>query len=170
MPAHISNAFDTNISANISWTMSIYLDDENLSTGGQVEYLDCNNCQISPDSFPYSTFVLRLNADHDSMYTGVVGLTSCKQNEIIITRLTREEYKNYGKYSMALVTERLNKFLNRDDLEFKNMAPFTDNNGNKFLDYACVHCGDRLTSTKRKNLERFISDGGRIITIGIFEQ
>jgi len=89
--------------------MAIYLDGENVSTGGQVEYYRCN-------SGIYETFCLQLYRETDSVYIGVISVTSVESAELVITRLTPYEFQHYSQFSKKTIAERINTFLGKNRL------------------------------------------------------
>ena len=91
--------------------MNIYLDGENISTGGTVEFIKCVNCG-------FESIALQLCADTDMVYHGIIGHGSKEKKEVVLTRLTRDEYNSYNRLTGKKLSERLNTVFNRDDLEY----------------------------------------------------
>src|SRR6476620_8806488 len=97
--------------------MAIYLNRENISVGGQVEYYICNSCS-------YQTFCLQLYTDAAMVYLGVVGLISIEQNELVIIQLTQQEFQNFKNINKQTIAERINKLFNRTDFVYLENKSF----------------------------------------------
>ena len=60
----------------------------------------------------YATFCLQLYRETDFIYDGIISRTAKVRSKLVLTCLTREEYKNFGKTSKQLIAKRINTFLN----------------------------------------------------------
>ena len=143
--------------------MAIYLDGENISTGGQVEYYRCDNCS-------HETFCLQLYRETDSVYIGIINVTAADSKELVITRLTRHEFQHFGQIPKQIIADRINNFLNRKDLIYVELKHFVLNNGEKVFGKACPKCKEHMSRQKYKSLETFIEEGGKIITYSIHQR
>ncbi|MEJ8755658.1 hypothetical protein WG947_01505 [Pontibacter sp. H259] len=143
--------------------MAIYLDGENISTGGQVEYYRCDECT-------YETFCLQLYRDTDSVYIGIISVTSTDKAEIVITRLTPHEFQRFGRIPKQAIAERINTFLGRTDLIYVANKQFLLNNGEMVFEKACPKCQAHMSRNEHKSLETFVSEGGKVITFSIHQR
>jgi hypothetical protein len=149
--------------------MKIFLEGEDLSKGGQIFYLNCDNCFDKNKTKICSRIDYLLFSETDMNYMGVIGLISNELKEIIFTRLTSNEFNNYGTHTPKLIADKINKFLNRQDLIPQNMGGYTTVNDIDFRYHECQNCGSKLNLKEKVDFEKFILDEGKIITLSIFE-
>ena len=91
--------------------MDIYLDGENISKGGTIEFIKCVNCG-------HEGISLHLFSDTDMVYQRVIGYGSRMKKELVLTRLTKDEYNSYARLTGRELSARLNEAFNREDLEY----------------------------------------------------
>ncbi len=153
----------TRVGGNCFKTMNIYLDGENVSTGGTVEFVKCINCK-------YEAIALQLFADTDMVYHGVIGHGSRQTKELVLTRLTREEYNAYGRLTGKELSSRLNNIFKRADLEYFKSRHFIKEDGEKIWARICPNCDSYFVLEKRLNFDDFIKQGGKVICYSIHER
>jgi hypothetical protein len=138
----------------------IWLGSENISKGGYISNLKCSKCDNV-------TFHLRLNAEMDSNYMGVVGLTDSKNKRLVITHLNSEEWQNWEKGIKAEIEQRVNDEFNCKDFEFFEWNYFEYNN-EKTYHPTCSNCSSFLNQTGHLSFYNFVKSGGKIISIDTF--
>ena len=95
--------------------MNIYLDSENISTGGKVEFIKCSTCN-------FDSFKLELSADTDMVYQDVIGFINRERKELLLTHLSDEEFHNFSNYSEKQLSERVNNIFKENDFTFINRS------------------------------------------------
>ncbi len=143
--------------------MNIYLDGENVTTGGTVEFVKCINCK-------YEAIALQLFADTDMVYHGIIGHGSRQTKELVLTRLTRKEYESYGRLTGKELSSRLNNIFNRVDLEYFKSRHFIKGDGEKIWAKICPNCDSFFALERRLKFDEFIKQGGKIICYSIHER
>ena len=138
--------------------MKIYLEGENISMGGSVEYLKCSSCR-------FQSFRLLLSADTDMVYQGIVGFTSVEKKELVLNRMTTDEYNQYDKLTGKQLSERMNRLLNRSDLEYYKSRHFIKEDKKIFWATICPKCEGYFIIQKRIDFNQFMKDGGKIISV-----
>jgi hypothetical protein len=144
--------------------MNIYftLGSENISAGGQVDYLKCSQCD-------FKTFTLGLSADTDMVYQGVVGLTDLDKKRLLVTRLTYKEFINTYEEVPENLEKRINNVFNVESFKyFKVGLTFSRDSGEKVCCYSCPKCSNYLENSHQESFGDFIENGGVLLGMDSF--
>ena len=145
----------------------IWLDHEDISFGGRIEYLSCEECR-------YKTFRLKLYAETDMNYVGVIGLTDINNKRLLITRYDWEQLipvlgnKFHGFHEYF--ENKINNLFNSNEYKFIAWKEVAREDYGTETKYICPQCNSYLNSLKSTNFEEFINQGGEIITLNIHNQ
>ena len=143
--------------------MDIYLDGENISKGGTVEFIKCVNCG-------HEGISLHLLSDTDMVYQRVIGHGSKIKKELVLTRLTKDEYNSYARLTGRELSARINATFNREDLEYFKSGHFIRSDGDKIWANICPTCDSYFELQKSMDFDQFIKEGGRIVCYSIHDR
>jgi len=137
--------------------MEFYFNNENISRA-TVSDLKCTHCN-------FKTLTFEIIGDSWAMnFIGIIGVFDVEKEELFITHLTKNEYQNYRTIKQNVISDRLKLLINRENLIFlKNEI-----DENNKLYKKCAKCGEKLEQTKMQSLADFVTNGGKIYTIGIY--
>ncbi|MGK0307481.1 MAG: hypothetical protein ACI8RP_000433 [Urechidicola sp.] len=142
----------------------IHLGGERISVGGFIELLACTKCN-------FKTQRLILQSDTDMVYMGVVGLTDLKRKRIVITHLSRDEWKKYKEYVPAKLEGRINQIFNVDSFKYFNFEKLESEQSNKAeFGIFCPNCSGVIEKDKHESFDEFIEKGGDIITLDEYKK
>jgi len=138
---------------------TLYLGGENISVGGQIEFLKCADCGLT-------LFDLDLRSDTDMVYQGVVSLVDLNLKRVVVTRVTMKEWENYEKYVPYLLQQRVNKIFNTSSFKYLVYKHFVDRkNGEKIYRKVCPTCSGYCENTGYGSFENFVFNGGQITSV-----
>ena len=137
----------------------IILGGENISIGGQVDYLRCDSCMAE-------AFDLSLHADTDMIYQGVVGLVDIAGKRLVITRLTSKEYNEYHSHIPTALERRINEVFNSDAFTHFTYQHFVDpKTSQKVYGRKCRKCFGHLRKVESGDFASFVKAGGQILAL-----
>lgn len=143
---------------------NVYLGNENVSIGGQIEHLKCVQCQ-------FTTFTLGLYADTDVVYKGIISLTDLEQKRLLITHLNYSEFNNYHEILPDHLNNRINTIFNVDSFHFFKLQQYPKNGGEpQIFRYPCPKCYAYLEKIDHETFESFVKNGGVLLTLDVYEE
>lgn len=143
--------------------MEIYLDGENISTGGTVEFIKCANCG-------HEGIALQLFSDTDMVYQRVIGHGSKRKKELVLTRLTKDEYSAFGRLTGRQLSARLNATFNREDVEYYKSRHFIKSDGDKVWAKICPTCDSYFELIQSMDFKQFIKEGGKVVCYSVHDE
>jgi len=131
--------------------MKLYFEGENISSG-KIQKLVCNDCHYTNNNFS-------ITGDSWTMSNlGIIGLSNEIKKEILITRLSAQEVKNYRKIKSNEITTRIFKEFGKKNLIYFKKEISSNND----LIIPCPKCNNHLAIENELTLQKYIENGGLI--------